>query len=95
MWQQEVHMKQPGKYWLGSIVLMLAAGCATTPPTTLSGMREEQAQILIARCYMARAGERLLVGPGPVFTACSRWAHAAVRVRYGQSSTQQTAFGTK
>ena len=91
-------MKQPSKCLLGTLVslVLFATGCATTPPTTLSGMREEQARMLIARCYMEREGERLLVGPGPVFTACSRWAHAMVRVRYGQSSAQQpVAFGTK
>ena len=91
-------MKQPCKCLVGTLVslVLFATGCSTAPPTSLSEMRKAQARELVAQCYMEREGERLLFGPGPVFTACSKWAHALVRVRYGQSrAPQPTAFGTK
>ncbi len=74
--------------------MAVSAGCMTPnqAPTSLEGMRSQEARKLAMQCYADREGERLFAGPQAVYLACSRWAHAVVQVRYRQTVPVASAF---
>ncbi len=65
---------------------LLTAGCVTSQPTTLEGMRDLESRKLALRCYNKHEGERLVFGAMNTFNACSRWAQRVMQVRYPKTA---------
>ena len=72
--------------------LFLSVGCAIPQPTTLQGMQDLEARKLALQCWADREGERLVFGAHATFTACNRWAHQVMALRYPAAPAAVRAF---
>ncbi len=67
------------KLFVSLIVLSIAQlGCASSQNATQAFVQSE-VNHLAMRCYHSKEGERFVLGPATVWSACHRWASQTAR----------------
>ena len=56
-----------------SLLLSLQAGCATSQ-TGIDALWQQEVRARALDCYNAHSDQRYVIGSGPTWAACQRWA---------------------
>ena len=66
--------------WL--LLLNIQAGCAT-PQTGINALWQQEVRARALDCYNFHSDQRYVIGSGPTWAACQRWAMAKHRQTIG------------
>ena len=68
-------MKAPHKLLTLLLLLSVQVGCATSK-TGIDALWQQEVRSRALDCYNAHSEQRYLIGSGPAWAACQRWATA-------------------
>ena len=75
-------MKPILKILLWPLLLSIQAGCAT-PQTGTNALWQQEVRARALDCYNFYSDQRYVIGSGPTWAACQRWAMAKHRQTIG------------